>query len=73
MTVIDDIRALNDDQLSEELENVRREVFNLRFRAVTRQLSNTNEVGVARRKVAQVLTVLRERQLAEAQSEEQTE
>ncbi len=73
MTVIDDIRALNDDQLSEELENVRREVFNLRFRAVTRQLSNTNEVGVARRKVAQVLTILRERQLAEARSEEQTE
>ena len=73
MTVIEDIRALNDDQLNEELENVRREVFNLRFRAVTRQLSNTNEVGVARRKVAQVLTVLRERQLAEAQSEEQTQ
>lgn len=73
MTVIEDIRTLNDDQLNEELENVRREVFNLRFRAVTRQLSNTNEVGVARRKVAQVLTILRERQLAEAQSEEQTE
>ena len=73
MTVIDDIRALNDDQLNEELENVRREVFNLRFRAVTRQLSNTNEVGVAKRKVAQVLTILRERQLAEARSEEQTE
>jgi large subunit ribosomal protein L29 len=73
MTAIEDIRTLNDDQLNEELENVRREVFNLRFRAVTRQLSNTNEVGVARRKVAQVLTVLRERQLAEAQSEEQTE
>ena len=73
MTVIDDIRALNDDQLSEELENVRREVFNLRFRAVTRQLSNTNEVGVAKRKVAQVLTILRERQLVEARSEGQTE
>lgn len=73
MTVIDDIRALNDDQLSEELENVRREVFNLRFRAVTRQLSNTNEVGVARRKVAQVLTILRQRHLAEARSEGETE
>ena len=73
MTAIEDIRTLNDDQLNEELENVRREVFNLRFRAVTRQLSNTNEVGVARRKVAQVLTILRERQLTEAQSEEQAE
>ena len=73
MTAIEDIRTLNDDQLNEELENVRREVFNLRFRAVTRQLSNTNEVGVARRKVAQVLTILRERQLTEAQSEGQAE
>ena len=73
MTAIEDIRTLNDDQLNEELENIRREVFNLRFRAVTRQLSNTNEVGVARRKVAQVLTILRERQLTEAQSEEQAE
>ena len=73
MTAIEDIRTLNDDQLNEELENVRREVFNLRFRAVTRQLSNTNEVGVARRKVAQVLPTLRERQLTEAQSEEQAE
>ena len=71
MAVIDDIRAFNDDQLSEELENARREVFNLRFRAVTRQLSNTNEVRVARNKVARVLTVIRERQLVEASAGEQ--
>ena len=38
---ITEIRALNDEQLQEEIEKVRREVFDLRFRAVTRQLDNT--------------------------------
>ena len=70
MAVMDDIRSFSDDQLSEELENARREVFNLRFRAITRQLSNTNEVGAARTKVARMLTVMRERQLAAVGTEE---
>lgn len=60
---MDEIRALNDDQLQEELENAHRELFNLRFRAVTRQLANTSEVGKARKTVARMKTVIRERQL----------
>ncbi len=60
---MEEIRALNDDQLQEELENAHRELFNLRFRAVTRQLANTSEVGKARKTVARFKTVIRERQL----------
>ena len=60
---MDEIRALNDDQLQEELENAHRELFNLRFRAVTRQLANTSEVSKARKTVARMKTVIRERQL----------
>ena len=60
---LEEIRALNDDQLQEELENAHRELFNLRFRAVTRQLANTSEVGKARKTVARFTTVIRERQL----------
>lgn len=60
---MEEIRALNDDQLQEELENAHRELFNLRFRAVTRQLANTSEVGKARKNVARFKTVIRERQL----------
>ncbi|MDA1096525.1 MAG: 50S ribosomal protein L29 [Chloroflexi bacterium] len=63
MAHVDEIRVLGDDQLHEELENARREVFNLRFRAATRQLANTTEVSHARRRVARVLTVIREREL----------
>ncbi len=60
---LEEIRALNDDQLQEELENAHRELFNLRFRAMTRQLANTSEVGKARKTVARFKTVIRERQL----------
>ena len=60
---MEEIRALNDDQLQEELENAHRELFNLRFRAVTRQLANTSEVSKARKTVARMKTVIRERQL----------
>ncbi len=60
---MEEIHALNDDQLQEELENAHRELFNLRFRAVTRQLANTSEVGKARKSVARFKTVIRERQL----------
>ncbi len=60
---MEEIRALNNDQLQEEMENAHRELFNLRFRAVTRQLANTSEVGKARKTVARFKTVIRERQL----------
>ena len=67
---IEEIRALNDDQLQEELENAHRELFNLRFRAVTRQLANISEVGKARKTVARFKTVMRERQLEAVTAEE---
>ena len=66
-----EIRELTDEQIQEQLENARREVFNLRFRAVTRQLSNTNEMAKARKGVARILTIIRERQLAAVDQEEE--
>ena len=65
---ITEIRALNDEQLQEEIEKTRREVFDLRFRAVTRQLDNTSENRLVRKTVARLLTVQRERQLLASES-----
>lgn len=63
---ISEMRALTTEQLLDELEKARREVFNLRFRTVTRQLANTHQLGIARRGVARLLTILRERDLSES-------
>ena len=65
-----EIRALTTEQLREELEKMRREVFNLRFRAVTRQLANPHQVGQARRDVARFLTALRQQQRATPPAQE---
>ena len=61
---IDDIRALTDDELADELDATRRELMNLRFRTATMQLANTNEIRKARKRVARIKTVERERELA---------
>ncbi len=61
---IDEVRQLNDQALRDELESVRRELFNLRFQKATQQLADSNSISKARRTLARTLTVLRERELA---------
>ena len=53
--------ALNDQQLVENLRNAREEAFNLRFRHATGELENTSALGGAKRDVARLMTVARER------------
>lgn len=63
---IDDIRALIDVDLIEELTQSRRSLMNLRFRAATMQLSDVTEISKARKRIARINTVIKERQLAKA-------
>ena len=60
--LIHDIRTLTDEQLLEELEKTQRELMNLRFRAATNQLPNTNLPRTVRKTIARLLSVIRERQ-----------
>jgi len=58
-----EVRALNDIDLAKQLEESRQELFNLRFRLATRQLVNHRELPRVKRKIAQLQTILREREL----------
>ncbi len=60
---IQEIRSLSDQQLTDELSKTYRELMNLRFRAATNQLTDTNEPRKTRKDIARLLTVLRERNL----------
>ncbi|MEE9199374.1 MAG: 50S ribosomal protein L29 [Dehalococcoidia bacterium] len=59
----DEIRALSDVDLSKELEAAFREVFNLRFRLATKQLTNHREIRNVKRNIARLRTIIREREL----------
>ncbi|MEN8709489.1 MAG: 50S ribosomal protein L29 [Paracoccaceae bacterium] len=56
-----DLRDKTPDQLREELINLKKEAFNLRFQQATGQLENTARVREVRRSVARVNTVLNEK------------
>jgi len=52
---------LKDDELIAKLIDAKQEAFNLRFRRATGELENTARVGQARRDIARLLTVAKER------------
>ena len=64
---IDDIRAMTDSELDEDLGESQRELMNLRFRVATMQLADVNAIKKVRKRIARIQTVLRERELARAE------
>ena len=62
-----DLSMLDGDELTARLGDSRRELFNLRFQLATGQLDNPARVPQVRREVARMLTVLRAREILEAE------
>ncbi|MBI2303399.1 MAG: 50S ribosomal protein L29 [Chloroflexi bacterium] len=63
---LEELRALSTADLVKDLESTYRELFNLRFRAASRQLADFSAIGKAKKKVSRMKTILRERELAAA-------
>ncbi len=61
-----ELREKTADQLREDLANLKKEQFNLRFQAATGQLENPAQMKAARRSTARVLTILNEKAAAAA-------
>ena len=56
MAKIADHKAKTDDQLSEQLTELKREAFNLRFQAATSQLEKPSRIREVRRDIARIKT-----------------
>jgi large subunit ribosomal protein L29 len=70
MTSATDLRVLDGDELESRLAGTQQELFNLRFQRVTGQLDNTARIRQLRREVARMKTILREREIADAEESE---
>jgi large subunit ribosomal protein L29 len=57
-----ELRDLTDDDLQQKLADTRQELFNLRFQAATGALDNSARLRLAKREIARILTVQRERE-----------
>ena len=56
---IDDVRGQTPDQLTDNLLNLKKEQFNLRFQAATGQMEKTHRVDQIRKDIARIKTVMR--------------
>jgi large subunit ribosomal protein L29 len=66
-TKITELRGLEPEELETRLSEARQEAFNLRFQLVTGQLDNYSRIGLVRREVARIETLLREREITAAE------
>jgi large subunit ribosomal protein L29 len=58
-----EFRDLSNEDLTKQLEESHQELFNLRFRLTTKQLVNHREVRRVKKKIARLMTLLKEREL----------
>jgi large subunit ribosomal protein L29 len=64
-----ELRDKTPDQLKDQLAELKKEAFNLRFQQATNQLENTARMRTVRRDVARVKTILNEKAAAAAADE----
>tara|TARA_A100001388_G_scaffold238167_1_gene192807 strand:- start:314 stop:532 length:219 start_codon:yes stop_codon:yes gene_type:complete len=52
-----EFKKLNSSQITEKIEQLRKDLFDLRFKKATRQLNETHKFKMMKRQVAQLLTL----------------
>ena len=60
---INEIKDLTNEELNQKLEELKAELFNLRFQHATNQLDNPRVITEVKRTIARIKTILREREL----------
>ena len=73
---IQELRSKEDKELRYDLQNIKKELFEMRFQSASENVSNSSRIGEVEKDVARILTILNERKLAaaaEAKKAEATE
>jgi len=52
-----EFKKLNSDQITEKIDQLRKDLFDLRFKQATRQLNETHIFKIIKKQVAQLLTI----------------
>jgi len=58
-----EVRSLPTEELAIQVEELREELFNLRFQNATGQLDNYKRMGLVRKEIARITTILKQRDL----------
>ena len=69
MIKMTEIRKLATEDLNKKLEEIKKELFNLKFASATGTLEKPHRIKELRHEVAKIKTVIRERELSESKEE----
>ena len=61
-----EVREMTDQELEQKVKDFKAELFNLRFQSATGQLENPMRIKEIKKSFARVMTIMRERQLAQS-------
>jgi large subunit ribosomal protein L29 len=61
----EEIRALSTEEIRSRLDDAKDNYFRMRFQFATGQITDHSQIPIARREIARLATILRERELAE--------
>lgn len=70
LSKIEDARNLSDEELADAILAAKRELFDLRMQQATRRLEKPHQFKHVRHRIAQLMTVERERELAAIQADD---
>ncbi|NLO82023.1 MAG: 50S ribosomal protein L29 [Clostridiales bacterium] len=62
-----ELREMTNEELNERVNELKAELFNLRFQLATGQLENPMRIREVKRNIARIKTILRERELKAAE------
>lgn len=63
-----ELREKSEQELEQRLEELKTELFNLRFQHAINQLENPMRISECKKEIARILTIQREKELAEAEA-----
>ena len=64
-----EFKKLNSDQITEKINQLRKDLFDLRFKQATRQLNETHKYKIIKKQVAQLLTLSKSQSASKTSSD----
>ena len=62
---IEEFKKLNSSQITEKIDQLRKDLFDLRFKQATRQLNETHQFRIIKKQVAQLLTLSKSQSISQ--------
>lgn len=63
-----EIKDMTSEEIVQKIDDLKQELFNLRFQAATAQLDNPMRIKQVKKDIARAKTVLREREISQAKA-----